>query len=609
VVLAGGAWALASLLFTHPPHALGPIWLFVLLAGFVALIWGLPRQHYRLIAFSDLLHVLGAGLTLLLLGLPAGLLIPTQAPWVSLWLSASLGTLGGWCLLRAAFRTAHDYFQPSFASAPHRRTLIVGAGRAGVLVAEELRQHPELGCQVIGFVDDALDKQGLRVHGLPVLGTVELIPRLVIEEHLQQVILAIPSASGTEIRRITQALAGLPVTVKTVPGLYNLLGEQTWRPELRDVSIEDLLRREPITLDQEALGKILRGRTVLITGAGGSIGAELARQVARFHPAHLVLLGRGEGSLWTIERELRDRFPSLSIGLELCDIRSRRRLAQAFTAWKPEIVFHAAAHKHVPYLEAHPDEGIENNILGTRNVLEAAAAHHTRHFVNISTDKAVNPANVLGVTKRIAEYLVAETAQRLDGGHHYLSVRFGNVLGSRGSVVPIFQEQIRKGGPVTITHPEMTRYFMTIPEAAQLVLQAGLLGESSHTYVLDMGEPVKIADLAKDMIRLSGLTPHEDIELLYTGPRPGEKLFEELFYDDTANPSPIHPKVLQARTQTPSSTALTEGLQRLEAALHLPGPERYAQFLSVFHELVPTYSPAPSGFYTLAQAHHTEPAP
>jgi len=320
----------------------------------------------------------------------------------------------------------------------------------------------------------------------------------------------------------------------------------------------------------DAIREALADSIVLITGAGGSIGSELARQVASFHPFLLVLLGRGENSLWETERELRRLYPGLQLEVELCDIRNTHRLRHVFETWRPQFVFHAAAHKHVPYLEKHPEEGIENNIFGTLNVLNAAKAVGTLKFVNISTDKAVNPTSVLGVTKHVAELLVLQAAEDDPITGRYVSVRFGNVLGSRGSVIPLFHDQIRHGGPITVTHPEMTRYFMTIPEASQLVLQAGMLGQTGKVFVLDMGEPVKILDLANDMARLSGLSPGHDIDIRFTGMRPGEKLYEELFTDQEQGRSNVHAKVFEASQEPRNRAALDQLLRALRRLSTFP---------------------------------------
>jgi FlaA1/EpsC-like NDP-sugar epimerase len=404
-----------------------------------------------------------------------------------------------------------------------------------------------------------------------------------------------PSAPGSRIRELAKQLQAEGVRVKTLPSMLSFLGKNAWRPELRDIAIEDLLRREPIQLDMGAIRQELEDSVVLITGAGGSIGSELARQVANFRPSRLILLGRGENSLWEVERELRRLYPEQRFEVELCDIRNPNRLYRAFETWRPEFVFHAAAHKHVPYLERHPEEGIENNIFGTLNVLKAAMAIGTKKFVNVSTDKAVNPTSVLGATKRIAEYLVLRSADDEEAEGRYVSVRFGNVLGSRGSVIPLFHDQIRHGGPLTVTHPDMTRYFMTIPEASQLVLQAGMLGNTGKVFVLDMGEPIRIVDLATDMARLSGLTPGCDIDIQFTGMRPGEKLYEELFTDQEQGRSDVHPKVFEAAGERKNRAVLDRVLRSLRDAMVLPEGPRHQIIAHGFKELVPTYNPSPAG--------------
>jgi FlaA1/EpsC-like NDP-sugar epimerase len=473
--------------------------------------------------------------------------------------------------------------------------LIVGAGHAGLLILQELLRHPELGYKVIGFVDDAPEKLSIRIHGTPVLGTSQELPALFAKHSISLAILAIPSAPGHVIRRLTQIVTEHSVRAKTVPGIFNMLGRQTWIPEIKDVAIEDLLRRDPVQLDQAALSNVIEDSVVLITGGGGSIGSELARQVAAFRPARIVLLGRGENSLWEAEQRLRAMFPSQAISIELCDIRNPQRLQQAFAKWKPEIVLHAAAHKHVPYLEAHPTEAVNNNVLGTLNVVREAQAIGAHTFVNISTDKAVNPANVLGATKFMAECIVLDAAANAAPHQRFVSVRFGNVLGSRGSVIPIFKEQIRRGGPLTVTHPEMTRYFMTIPEASQLVLQAGILGDNGKIYVLDMGAPIKISVLAEDMARLSGLTIGQDIEICYSGIRPGEKLFEEIFLENEQQQSPVHPKVFEAIREAGKSEHLQNGIDALCEALALPEGARQREILKWLKIMVPTYKPSPTG--------------
>ncbi len=574
------------------------------------------RQHYRFTGFEEVRLLMLSMAVMIAVAVGAFVIdrylkLGIEQPKITL--AASLLTALTWIMIRAA---TVDYYRHRFLKAhPHRptverrkiprtgssasdlalRTLIVGAGQAGVQLCRELQANPNLKCRVVGFVDDAFEKQGVRIQGVLVLGHSKLLPTIIKESQATQVILAMPSTPGSRIRELSKLLHGEGVRVKTLPSMESFLGRNAWKPELRDIAIEDLLRREPIQLDQEAIHRTLVDSVVLITGAGGSIGAELARQVATFNPARLVLLGRGENSLWGIERELRRLFPELSLEVELCDIRNPNRLQQAFETWRPEFVFHAAAHKHVPYLELHPEEGIENNIFGTLNVIKAARSVGTKKFVNVSTDKAVNPTSVLGVTKRIAEFLVLQAAEDEAGAGQYVSVRFGNVLGSRGSVIPLFHDQIRHGGPLTVTDPEMTRYFMTIPEASQLVLQAGMLGETGKVFVLDMGEPVRIVDLAADMARLSGLTPGYDIDIQFTGIRPGEKLYEELFTDQEQRVSNVHSKVFEAILEPKNRAVLDRVLQSLEDAVSLPEGIRQQEILHAFKRLVSTYSPSSTG--------------
>jgi FlaA1/EpsC-like NDP-sugar epimerase len=475
------------------------------------------------------------------------------------------------------------------------RQAVLGQARAGLLILDELSRHPELGHKVVGLVDDAKEKRSLRIHGTPVLGSSRELPELMKKHHINLVILAIPSAPGAVIRSLSDTVTRAGVRVKTVPGLFNLLGTQAWAPRIKDVAIEDLLRREPVQLDQTALKQVIEDSVVLITGGGGSIGSEIANQIAGFRPARIVLLGRGENSLWKTERQLRRLFPNQPLSVELCDIRNIMRLQNAFQKWKPEIIFHAAAHKHVPFLEMHPSEGILNNVLGTQNVVREAQAIGAHTLVNISTDKAVNPTNVLGATKFLAECIVLDAAATAFGNQRFISVRFGNVLGSRGSVIPIFKDQIKRGGPLTVTHPDMIRYFMTIPEASQLVLQAGVLGGNGRIFVLDMGDPVNITDLAKDMARLSGLAVGRDIDLLFTGIRPGEKMFEETFHEHEKHQSGVHPKVFEGNRVPPDSRRLQQSIEDLTGALALPEGERQREILRLFKLAVPTYVPSPTG--------------
>ena len=516
VLLDGGlaalAWALTCAMLRHAGPGIRGLGLFTLLAMACNLAFGLTAQHYRLTGLNEARALLGASLvvaalSMLFCAFQGDVRFGTEG--ADVFLSAGLACGALWfgariLIARLHLRRCRKAKRP--AGGAGERTLIVGAGRAGMRLCQELREHPKLDCRVVGFVDDALEKQGVRIEGVPVLGPTRLLETFVREQRVTLVILGMAGVRGSRIRELSGRLQAQGIRVKTVPGILDLVGDHPWKPDVRDIAIEDLLRRDAVNLDTDAIRHALEGTVALVTGAGGSIGSELCRRVAGFRPRALVLLGRGENSLWEMERDLRRLFPGQGIAVALCDIRNRARLQQVFDHWRPQVVFHAAAHKHVPYLELHPEEAIGNNIFGTLNVLNACLASGTRILVNVSTDKAVNPVNVLGVSKRIGEYLVTRAAGEAPAASRYLSVRFGNVLGSRGSVIPLFREQIRLGGPITVTHPDMVRYFMTIPEASQLVLQAGVLGRTGRVFALDMGEPVHIVDLARDMARLSGLS-------------------------------------------------------------------------------------------------------
>ena len=472
-----------------------------------------------------------------------------------------------------------------------RRVLIVGAGEGGNLVLREIRRNPQMGLDVLGFVDDDPSKQRLYIQGVRVLGRVEAIPQLVRQYRVQRVLIAIPTANGDQIRHIVNACQQAKVEALTLPGLFELISGRVEVQRFRPVQVEDLLARDPVRTDTSQIRSLLADKVVLITGAGGSIGSELCRQIASCGPAHLVLLGHGENSIFHIERSLRAAYPALRITPVIADTRDAARLDHVFAATAPDIVVHAAAHKHVPLMEANPEEAVTTNVGGTRNLLHVAERYGVGTFVLISTDKAVNPTSVMGATKRIAEQLVQEAAQRT--GKRFVAVRFGNVLGSRGSVVPLFQEQIAAGGPVRVTDPEMTRYFMTIPEAAQLVLQAAALGQGGEIFVLDMGKPVKIVDLARDMIRLAGFKEGEDIRIEITGLRPGEKLFEEIFLDDEHHVRTVHEKVFVSRNgHMPADTVRDAGLAaRVDALLAAAADGDTARLYELIRDLVPECAP------------------
>ena len=424
-----------------------------------------------------------------------------------------------------------------------KRVLIVGAGDAGALVVREMQKNPQLHLSPVCFVDDDPSKQKQRIHDVPVEGTLEDLGRVVDIWYVQEVIIAIPSAPGGTIRKVMDICTEKGVPFRTMPGIYELIGGKINVGRLREVEITDLLRRAPVEIDTNLIGTNLSGKRILITGAGGSIGRELCRQIARWGPESLILLGHGENTIFETLIELEGSFSALPLHPLVADIRDLDRLTNIVDNFRPQLIFHAAAHKHVPLMEVNIEEAVTNNVIGTRNVVESALNFEVDRLVMISTDKAIRPSSVMGATKRISEMLVLDAANR--SGRAYSVVRFGNVLGSRGSVIPLFKSQIANGGPVTVTHPEMKRYFMTIPEAVHLVLQAAAMGQSGEVFILHMGEQVSVLQLAEDLIRLSGLEPDQDIEIIFTGIRPGEKLSEEL-WDQWAKFEPTaHAEIVQ----------------------------------------------------------------
>ncbi len=442
-----------------------------------------------------------------------------------------------------------------------KRVLIVGAGNAGEMIVREMQKTHRGRYFPVGFVDDNPNKQGVSIHGVTVIGLLADAVALVERERVDEVVIAIPSAPGKEMRRIVDTVTRAGVPIRTMPGIDQLISGQVTLNQLRSVNIEDLLGREPVSLDTESLKALLEGHVVLVTGAGGSIGSELCRQVARFGPKQLLLVDRSEPALFEIHRELRGRHQGLDVVPCIADICDAERVRALFARHRPTVVVHAAAHKHVPMMEWNPGEAIKNNVGGTKVVSDAANEFGVQQFVMVSTDKAVNPTSVMGATKRVAELYVQALNQK--SKTRFVAVRFGNVLGSAGSVIPIFKEQIAAGGPVTVTDPEMRRYFMTIPEASQLVLQAATIGRGGEIFVLDMGEPVKIVDLARDLITLSGLVPDKDIEIRFTGLRPGEKLFEELSTVDEKAEKTRHPKIFIGRLPSRSLEEVTRQVMTL----------------------------------------------
>ena len=462
-------------------------------------------------------------------------------------------------------------------------TLIIGAGDAGATIAREIERYHKRSRKVIGFIDDDEAKFNRLMGGVRILGNRHDIPSIVKENKVKEIIIAMPSVTRNEIRNIMEICSPLKCKVNTLPGMYQLLDDEVLVSHLHPVSIEDLLERDEVRLDMDIVEHYIRDKVVLVTGAGGSIGSEICRQIMRVGPKQLLLLGHGENSIYLINQELKNIYKDGPIIPIIADIRDKQQLDQIFTQYNPQVVFHAAAHKHVPLMEIQPMAAVLNNIYGTRNVADVAGRHGVERFVMISTDKAVNPTSVMGATKRVAEKVIISMNDTYDT--KYITVRFGNVLGSRGSVIPLFKKQIEAGGPVTVTDPEMTRYFMTIPEASQLVLQAGAMGKGGEVFLLDMGEPVKIIDLARNMIRLSGLEPDKDIHIKITGLRPGEKKYEELLTSEEGTNRTNHTKIFEAALDTVDRDWLIEKISTFDSC------ETDMDVIGVLQDIIPTYTP------------------
>lgn len=540
----------------------------LLLTGIYSFVW-------RYVGLRELTAFVKAGVVSLLPVLALRLTLPPDLQdWkvpLSVIVIDGVLAFGGLLGLRVVRRMLYEHSErrrragDGDGGGTDQRALLVGAGRAGVLAMREIQGRGDLGLEVVGFVDDDPLKQTMRIQGARVLGATKDLPRLVREYRVEQVVITIADTPREELQRIVGLCERVGVRVRTIPGLFELLQGKVEISRLRDVEIEDLLDRPPVNLAAGRPGQVFSHHRVLITGAGGSIGSELARQVARLRPTRLSLVERAENALFEIHRELTRLWPDLVVEPLLADVGDESRMRGIFRASRPEVVLHSAAHKHVPLVEINPIEAVQNNVLATRTLGELAGQAGCDRFVLVSTDKAVHPTSVMGASKRLAELVVHE----LDGRHttRYVAVRFGNVMGSAGSVIPIFREQIARGGPVTVTHPEMKRYFMTIPEAASLVLEAGAMGDGGELFILDMGQPVKIVDLARKMIRLSALVPGEDIEIVFTGVRPGEKLFEELEVSGEDIAKTRHPKIFTGRLAGPDADDLQAALDRLEAAV------------------------------------------
>lgn len=561
-----------NIIFSHLPESI-----FFQLLTFHA--FGLYRRLWRYAGINELMAVVGAvtagsaaiALYLFLIGAPVLKSILLLSWFYSIVLIGAS---------RMLIKVMHSFRYNR--AAPRVRTLIVGAGDAGAIIAREINQRYYASKELCGFVDDDPYKLGKSLFGAKVLGPTGAISRIVREKRVAEIIIAMPSIKGSVMREIIGRCRQTHVRVKTVPGIYELLDGKVTVQQLRDIQLEDLLRREPVQLDLAGIAGYLTGKRVLVTGAGGSIGSELCRQIAKQVPALLILLGKGENSIYEIQAELSGRYPEMRTKPVIADIRDGGRIEAVFKTARPQVVFHAAAHKHVPLMEQQPEEAVRNNIFGTKTVAEAADRHQAEVFIMVSTDKAVNPTSIMGLTKRVAE-LVIQSLDRVSATK-YAAVRFGNVLGSRGSVVPLFKRQIAAGGPVTVTHPDMKRYFMTIPEAAQLVLQAGALAKGGEVFVLDMGEPVKIVDLACDLIRLSGFTPHKEIPIKFTGVRPGEKLSEELFTAEEGTTATRHAKIFVANMKAADDFDLARQLAGFE------GSAAAGDVMQALAALVPAYA-------------------
>jgi len=574
-----------------------PLLLFIIVVKLP--VFGLFKQYrgwWRYVGISDLTGIMRASLvsTFIIVALwfvmgyfePLRIYLPVgmERPFEGICMADMFATI----LLLAGLRTLIRLYFEEFRTVEAgrlKRFLIVGAGDAGEELLRAIHRKPVAEYEVIGFIDDDPRKQGTLIHGLPVLGTVEQLPKICEQRNIEEIAIAMPSATHQERRRVVQACSGTKIRFRTVPSITDIASGKLSVSQIRNVDINDLLGREAVELDLDLIEAFLKDKTILVTGAGGSIGSEMCRQVCNFNPKLLLLAEMAENPLFYMERELHKQFPGISIKAIVCNITDKPRVEGIFETYKPEVVIHAAAHKHVPLMELNPGEAIKNNIVGTQTVSEAANNYGSTNFVMISTDKAVNPTSIMGSSKRIAEMYIQDLSRT--SKTHFVTVRFGNVLDSDGSVVPTFKKQIAEGGPVTVTHPEMKRYFMTIPEASQLVLQAASMGKGGEIFVLDMGEPVKIVDLARELITLSGFKPEEDIDITFTNPRPGEKLFEELSIEGEDMQRTRHPKISIWKNIPMDRDRLRAGINELVTVAQA---QNYDKIVQKIKELVPEYT-------------------
>ena len=575
------------------------VWLIVPFKVACFIVFGLYRGMWRYVSIPDLFNLIKAALVSST-GIILAILFIHQFQGFArsvFIVDAALTILfiGGARLIIRIFLTqggpSNGRFPLSFLSSQpseFKRLLIIGAGDAGEKMYRELRDNPNLNYHIVGFVDDDARKLGMRIHGVPILGNVDELSRLVKKYEVDEILIAISSASGKEMRRIIERCKETGIKFKTIPGIGELIDGRVSVKTIRDVSYEDLMGRKPVRMEMDRIGNYATGEPVLITGAGGSIGSELCRQIARFDPSPLILLDCAENNLFQIEMEFSRDYPQLEYIPLLGNILNSSLLDNIFWTYHPRVIFHAGAYKHVPMMELNPWEAVYNNIQGTQSLLEAARHHRVERFVFVSTDKAVRPVNVMGASKRVGELLTQAFSK--DDHSRFMSVRFGNVIGSSGSVIPLFQEQIKKGGPVTVTHPEVTRFFMTIPEAAQLILQAGAMGEGGEIFILDMGTPIKIIDLANDLIRLSGFEPGRDIEIKFSGLRPGEKLYEELITEGEGIVETPHEKILVLRGNSIQQDDL---LSKISELCQLARKQDALKIKEKLKEIVPEYQISP----------------
>ena len=576
-------WALDG--YIHP--AMVYTGLSILALSATEYFFRLPWRSWRSSSMRDLEHLFKALLfyslllTTIMFLMSHSLRIPRSVPIIDGFLTFL--ALGG---LRFGARYISERNCKSLWKGPEpKRVLIVGAGEAGIMIAREMFRHPESGLRPVGFVDDDPSKQKTVMAGLHVLGHIEDLAEISTACGAEEILISIPSAEGLLVRRIVELARKAKVDYRIIPGIYEVLSGAVSISHIREVDVADLLGRDQVSLDMNSISRYITGKRVLVTGAGGSIGSEIVRQACGFTPSLIIMLGRGENSLFEAEHSLNGEFPNVPRETIVADVRDKQKIRMVFEKHRPQVVFHAAAHKHVPMMEKNPDQAILNNIGGTKILAETALEFGVESFVNISTDKAVNPTSIMGASKRIAEMVVRQCASRSGEGQSFVSVRFGNVLGSRGSVIPVFKEQIRRGGPVTITHPDMKRYFMTIPEAAQLVLQAASMTSNGTVFVLDMGKPVLIRELAEDLIQLSGYQPYEDIDIVYTGLRPGEKLFEEILTAEEGTTGTHHDKIYIANQDEIGH----DFSQKLEHLLEAAAKNDQDEIFRTIKQMVPTF--------------------